>query len=27
VVLLETQKVPFAPEPAEDVYIISDFRM
>jgi len=27
VVLLETQKVPFAPEPAEDVHIISDFRM
>lgn len=27
VVLLETQKVPYAPEPAPDVEIVSDFRM
>lgn len=27
VVLLETQKVPYAPDPAEDVEIVSDFRI
>jgi hypothetical protein len=27
VVLLETQKVPFAPDPAEDVQVVSDFRI